>query len=300
MRAVVVENPGPVEALHLTEVALPEPGAGQVRIRVEAAGVNPVDVQTRGGVYHDLGWVTQDVVGIGWDVAGIVDAVGDDVDRGLVGTRVAGFLGGVDRAAGSYAEAVVLPAADIAPVPAGIAPEVAASVPLNATTASQALDLVGPARGRSLLVTGAAGAVGGFAVELARAVGFTVTGLARAGDADFVAASGARFVDALPASASFDAVLDAAAIGDAAVAAVVDGGAYVGVIPPAVPAAERDIVTTAVVAAPDGQLLRRLLADVQAGDLTARVARTLPLDQAQEAHQLLEAGGLRGRIVLVP
>ncbi len=300
MRAAIVTTPGGPEAIDLVDLPDPVPGDGEVVVAIQAAGVNPVDAQTRSGVYHDLGWVTSTPVGLGWDAVGVVRALGPGVTDVSLGQRVATLVGGVDRADGPYAELMVLAAADCAPVPESLSSDLAATVPLNATTAHQALAMLGGARDRHLLVTGAAGAVGGYAVELAAEQGFTVTGLARASDEEAVRRAGATFTDALPVEATFDAVLDAAALGDAALSSVRDGGDYVGVVPPALPDSVRGIRTQAVMAAPDGKLLSRLLEAAASGVITPRVHATMPLSEVREAHRMLDAGGLRGRIVLDP
>lgn len=300
MRTAIVTNPGSAEAIEIVDRPDPVPEPSEVVIAVEAATVNPVDLQTRAGVYHSLGWVSSAEVGLGCDAVGTVIEKGGEVDGIRVGDRVAVFIGGVDRGFGAYAERVSVPARDVARVPADLSSAHAATVPLNATTASAGLDLLGEAQGRSLLVTGAAGAVGGFALELARERGFSVTGLARAEDAEFVTATGAAFVADLADAAAFDAAFDAAAIGDAVVASVRDGGAYVGVIPVAVPASDRGISVQAVMAGPDGALLGRLLSAAAKGTITARVHAMLPLERAADAHQQFGSGGVRGRIVLLP
>lgn len=300
MRAAIVTTPGGPEAIDLVDLPDPVPGTGQVVVAIHAAGVNPVDAQTRSGVYHDLGWVASASVGLGWDVVGVVEALGADVTTLNLGQRVAALVGGVDRAEGTYAERIVLAAADCAPVPESLSSDLAATVPLNATTAHQALAMLGEPGGRRLLVTGAAGAVGRYAVELAVGQGFEVTGLARPKDEDSVLHAGAAFTDSLAGDAVFDAVLDAAAIGEAALARVGDGGDYVGVVPPALPDSVRGIRTQAVMAAPDGELLGRLLEAAADGSITPRVHATMPLSEVRDAHRMLDAGGLRGRIVLDP
>lgn len=300
MQAAVVTTPGPSSAIEIVDVAEPAPAPGQAVIEVEAAGVNPVDLQTRSGVYHRLGWVSSPTVGLGWDAAGTVTAIGAEVEGLALGDRVAVLIGGVDRSHGAYAERVVVPAADIALVPADLPFVDAATVPLNATTASQGLDLLGRAAGRGLLITGAAGAVGGYALELATQRGFAVTGLARPADEAFVRQTGARFISTLSTDERFDAVFDTAAIGDAAIEHLHDAGSYVGVIPIDVPTSTRGIDVQAVMATPDGELLNRLLAAAANGEITARVHSTLPLAQAADAHRLLEHGGIRGRIILLP
>lgn len=300
MRVVHVTTPGGPKVMSIRVVEDQTPGPGQVRIRVEAAAVNPVDLQTRTGIYHQLGWVAESAVGLGWDVAGVVDAVGPGVEGLAIGTPVAALSAGVDRPYGAYADAILVSAVDVAVRPEGLDAVSAATVPLNATTASQALDLLGAPAGRALLVTGAAGAVGGYAAQLAAERGFQVTGLARPADAEFVASIGAQIVTGLPAGPAYDAVVDAAALGSAALAAVVADSHYVGVIPPAKPVPERGITVSAVMVQPDGPLLAEFLERTASGEMPARLHSTIPLEQAAEAHRLLERGGLRGRIVLVP
>ncbi|WP_166789686.1 NADP-dependent oxidoreductase [Cryobacterium fucosi] len=300
MRTAVVSTPGGPEAIQIVDRPMPIPGEGQVLIRVEAATVNPVDAQTRAGTYHDLGWVTVPEVGLGWDVVGTVDALGLGVETVATGDRVAVLIGGVDRPYSAYAEWILASATDIAHVPSTLTSARAATIPLNATTAHQALNLFGPPDGRSLLITGAAGAVGNFAAEMAVRRGFAVTGLARPTDRDVVLNTGASFMDTVPAGLVFDAALDAAAIGDTIVASICDNGMYVGVVPPAVPAMTRGITTQAIMASADGPLLARLLDSASRGEISTRVHSLLLLNDAPEAHRLMEAGGLRGRIVLVP
>ncbi|WP_346620087.1 NADP-dependent oxidoreductase [Blastococcus montanus] len=296
MRAITLHRPGGPDALLLDEVHLPGPGPGEVRVRVAAAGVNPVDLQTRSGVYHRLGWVSVSPVGLGWDLAGAVDAVGAGVPL-AEGTPVAALSPGVDKPLGAYAEFLVLPADCVTEIDPALDPVVAATVPLNSLTAMQALDLMGPAAGRSLLITGAAGAVGGYATQLAAERGFTVTGLARPTDEAFLADLGSgHAVTVRPAA--FDVVLDAAALGVAALDAVADGGSYVGVVPPAVPDPVRSITTTAVLVTPDAKQLAEAVRRTTDGSLPARVHSIAELSEAAQAHRTMEGGGLRGRIVL--
>ncbi|WP_109506861.1 NADP-dependent oxidoreductase [Nocardioides speluncae] len=298
MRAIVIRTPGGPEALELVDLPTPEPGPGEVRIAVAAAAVNPVDISVRDGIFHQLGFITQpEHVGLGWDVAGTIAAVGADVPF-RVGDRVAAMVGGVDRSFGPYAEELVLPATEVASLPDGLDLVEAATVPLNTLTATQALDLLGDAEGRTLLVTGAAGAVGGYAVQLAAERGWQVTGLARPSDEAFVRERGAAFASEI--DGSFDAVLDPASLVEPAIAAVRDGGVYIGVLPAMKPTTDRDVTIDAVQVQVDAATLAGLLARTAAGELPARVHSTLPLDQAADAHRLLSKGGVRGRIVLVP
>jgi len=213
-------------------------------------------------------------------------------------------------AVGAQAEQVVLPARLLAPAPAGAPVEAAATLPLNALTADQALDLLDLPAGATLLVTGAAGGVGGYAVELGVLRGLRVVAQAGAADADLVRSLGAAEVvprDGDPVAAAravapggVDGVLDAAVVGPALLGAVRDGGAFVAVIDPALPTPKRDVRTAKVSVRGDGAHLARLVGLVEEGRLSLRVAATLPFAEAAEAHRRLEKGGVRGRLVLVP
>ena len=241
----------------LDEVAPPELRPTDVRIQVAAAAVNPVDVGVLTGPVRGLTGLP-DPVGLGWDVSGTVSEVGGEVSGLQPGDRVAGILHviGLKPGVGAHADETVLPADAVAIVPEGLDLIEAASLPLNALTAHQALDLFGPADGRTLLVTGGAGAVGGHAIVLAARAGWRVTALARDADADFVVRAGAEPVTELPGP-SFDAVLDAAVLLESALAAVRDGGSFVGVAPGSPVAAERGITVHTVSVEPDGEAHRR-------------------------------------------
>ncbi|MHC0430404.1 NADP-dependent oxidoreductase [Streptomyces sp. O3] len=297
MRAAVVTSFGGPEVVEVVEVPLPQPGPGQVRIKVAAASLNPVDGATRSGVFGGSGRI-----GLGWDVAGVVDAVGADA-AWSVGDAVVGLAHGPVKALGTHADQVVLDGSAVAAAPRAVGVVHAATLPLNTLTAAQALDLLALEAGQHVLIAGAAGAVGGYAVQLARRQGLTVTALAGEGDEELVRSLGARhFVPRSRTSApeAVDGVLDAAVLGEPALGFVRDGGAYVGVIPGAQPDAVRGIRVGFVDVRPDGARLAGLVRLAGEGALTPRVAETLPLDEAAKAHARLAEGGVRGRIVLVP
>jgi NADPH:quinone reductase-like Zn-dependent oxidoreductase len=226
MRAAVVVRPGGPEAIEIVEVPIPEPGPGQVRVRVAGAAVNPVDLSTRAGIHHRMGRISGPVTGLGWDVAGTVDAVGAAVSF-PVGERVAGMLDTFDRDHGTYAEYVVIDAAALARVPAQVPLTVAAAVPLAGITARAIADRLGAGGGRRLLLTGAAGAIGGYLVRLALDLGWEVSGPDQRPDLrrNPRGSAGDR------TGARRDAVADAAAIGTPTLESVADGGVYVGVRP---------------------------------------------------------------------
>ncbi|MET9462246.1 NADP-dependent oxidoreductase [Streptomyces canus] len=286
MRAAVVRTFGGPEAVEIVDVELPEPGPGQVRIKVAAAALNPVDAMKRSGMFGPAG-------GLGGDVAGAIDAVGAGTSWG-VGDAV------VALADGTHAQYVVVQADWVAPAPSSADAVHAATLPLNALTAAGALDLLGLRKGQTLLVTGAAGAVGGYAIQLATHQGASVTALAREKDEQLVRSLGAARVTGITGGADFDAVLDAAILGEPALARVRNGGAYVGVNPMASPAAARGVRIEAVQVRPNGARLAELVRLVDEGVLTLRVAETYPLEEAAKAHARLAEGGLRGRLVIVP
>jgi NADPH:quinone reductase-like Zn-dependent oxidoreductase len=196
---------------------------------------------------------------------------------------------------------VVVEGSAVAAAPTSVDAVHAATLPLNSLTAAQALDLLDLKPAQTLLVTGAAGAVGGYAVQLAAHQGIEVTALAGEKDADIIRSLGAaRFVARGGAPGRHDAVLDAALLGETALEWVRDDGAYAGVMPPFLPAPVRGIRTAAVTVTADGVRLKNLVALVDAGILTTRVAETYPLDDAAKAHARLAEGGIRGRLVLLP
>ena len=299
-KAAVVRTPGGPDSIEFIDLPVAEPGPGEVRVQIVAAPVNPVDLTVASGPLHAMGLINQpDHTGLGWDFAGTVAAAGPGVDL-AAGTRVAGLVDGFDRDFGTYAEQLIVPATSLAVVPGGLDLAAASTVPLNALTAAQIVDLLGdaPADGNRLLVTGAAGAVGGYVASLAQDRGWQVTGLARAEDEDFVRSLGAGFTT--QAEPGWDAVADGAVMQEQALALVRDGGAFVGVQPSARLPAERGIRVDAVIVHPDGPRLAGLLARTVSGELPARVHAVVPLDQVADAHRAVAKGGLRGRYVLTP
>lgn len=298
MRAVTVSRFGGPEAIEITEVPVPRPGVGQVRVKVGAAALNPVDAAIRSGVFGGEG----ERLGLGWDVAGTIAAVGAGADW-EVGVRVIGLATGHREPLGTHADYVVLDADSVAPAPDSLGDVYAATLPLNTLSAVQALEILALRPGQNLLVTGAAGAVGGHAVELAHRQGLEITAMASPGDQPFLLSRGTdHFLSrgANPADASFDGVLDAAGLGHRAIAAVRDGGSYVGLWPGQEPESERGIRVGALDVQANGAQLTELSRLADQGELVARVARTYPLEDAAAAHARLAEGRLRGRLVLVP
>jgi NADPH:quinone reductase-like Zn-dependent oxidoreductase len=297
-RTAVVRTPGGPDSIEIIDVPVVEPGPGQVRVAVAGAAVNPADLAVADGFFHGIGLIHQpDHTGLGMEFAGVVTAAGPQVEV-PVGSRVAGIVVGFDRDFGTYAEQVVVAADDVALVPDGLDLAAAATVPLNGLAAAQIVDLLGDGDGRRLLVTGAAGAVGGYVVPLAQERGWRVTGLARPGDAEFVRSLGADFT--AEATPGWDAVADGAVLQDQGVALVADGGVFVGVRPGNAPTAERGVTVHVVETQPDGARLASLLEAAAAGRLPVRVHAVVPLDEVADVHRAVAKGGVRGRYVLQP
>ena len=310
MNALVIHSFGGPEVLELADLETPAPGPGQVAIQVAAATVNPIDLATRAGAMTQAGLLApQPRIGLGWDVSGVVAAVGGGVAAFAPGDAVIGLR---DLLSGpsTQAESVVLDAAAVALAPRTVSLVEAATLPLNGLTADGALRRSGARAGDTLLVTGAAGAVGGFILELAAARGVRTIAVASPGDealvrslgaAEFVARTdelGATVRELVPGGV--DVVIDAAVIGIGAHQALRTGGTFVSVVRPFTPPPLRGTTVHVFEISADGARLAELAALVDAGRLTLRVADTLPLTDAKTAHERLGAGGVRGRLVLVP
>lgn len=308
MRAVGTNTFGGPEVLGVVDIPLPEPGTGEVRVRVQAASINNFDLVARAGYLGPMLPKGPQYV-FGWDVAGTVHAIGPGVTTFAVGDAVIGMSDWLDTRAGTQAEYVVLTESALAAQPAGSTPQEAATLPVNAHTATRALALLALEPGQRLVITGAAGAVGGYTLELARHAGIEVYAVASAADEDFVTRRGAHLVPrsddpvaavraVLPEGA--DGVLDAATIGPSMIAVLRDGGAFASLTPPMTPDPERGIAVHRVHAHSNGAELAELAALAEKGVLTLRVNASFPFEQAAQAHELVGKGGLRGRVLLIP
>ena len=302
MRTVRQHELGGPEVLVVQEVERPEPGPTEVLVRVAAAGVNPVDWKVRAGG----GFLGDPPFTVGWDVAGVVEALGFGVTWLAVEDRVFG-MPRFPREAACYAEYVVSPSRHLARIPDGLGDVEAAAVPLAGLTAWQALvDTAGVSEGTRVLVLGAAGGVGHFAVQIAKAQGAWVAGTASAPKHDFLAGLGAdeaidytseEIVDRIR---DVDVVLDAVG-GEAALCAVPamrDGGLLVTVSGSSVgslrEAAAGRIRVEGILVEPDRAGMNALAAL----GLRPHVEATFPLEQAGEAHRVGELGRTKGKIVL--
>ncbi|GGY12488.1 NADP-dependent oxidoreductase [Streptomyces minutiscleroticus] len=305
MRAVVLTLYGGPDRLKVSHVEEPQaPGPDDLLIRTAAAAVNPVDLQTRAGL-HARRSLLQPPMVLGWDVSGTVTAVGGRVTAFRPGDRVVAMSAQMATGRGTYAETVTVASAVAAPAPVSVPLVTAAGLPLAGLTALQALDVLALPEGAVLLVTGAAGSVGGTAVQLARLRGLTVLAHVRTGqDAEQVRELGAHHVvvggELLTASGPrADALLETAGLPQA-IGAVRDHGRAVSIVPTRVPVAERGIEVSVSHVEQDGARLAELTGLLDRGALRLRFSKEIGFDDACEAHRLLEAGGVRGKLLLVP
>jgi len=312
MRAIRQDTHGDSSVLQLVDVPRPEPLPTEIRVRVRAAGVNPVDWKTRegGGMAGVLGTPP---FGMGWDVSGVVDAVGFGVTTFKPGDEVYG-MPWFPRAAGAYAEYVTAPSRQFAPKPRSIGHVEAAAVPLAALTAWQALvDTADVQPGQRVLIHAAAGGVGHLAVQIARARGAHVIGTGSAGREEFLRAIGVdefidyrstRFEDQVR---DVDLVVDL--VGDAqqtnlrSIGVIKPGGIYIGVpsgVSPAVAAAAeaRGVRATGILVEPDRQALASITELIDADELLVAVQETFPLERAGAAQDAAATGRTQGKIVI--
>jgi NADPH2:quinone reductase len=311
VKIVAAQAFGGPDALEVIDAPEPQAGPGEVRIRVHAAAVSPTDTLLRAGLLAARMANLEPPHIPGMDAAGVIDQLGTGVDGRLaVGQPVIALVVPTGPRGGAYAEQIVVPAESVVAKPAGVTYAEAATLLMNALTARVALDALNLSSGDTVAVIGAAGALGGYAVQLAKADGLRVIADAAPGDQQLVRALGAdvvvergvdvaaRIRSAVPEGV--DGLVDAALLGPVLHAAVTDRGGV---------AAARDwngetergiTVHNFKVSesARHTDRLDRLRQQVEDGDLTLRVARVLPASQASEAHRLIEAGGLRGRLVL--
>ncbi|MET9955149.1 NADP-dependent oxidoreductase [Streptomyces sp. NPDC006339] len=305
MEAIVYEEFGGPEVLrHASDVTAPEPGPGEVRVKVAAVGVNPLDWKRRYGWVEEFYPTTFPAVP-GLEFSGTVDAIGEGVTELAVGDEVFGWT-----KTGAYAAYAI--ADTVARKPAGLSWEHAASIPVAGETSRRVLELLGVTRGETLLLHGAAGAVGAVAAQLAVAAGVTVVGTASERNHDFLRALGVipvaygeGLADRVRAAApqGVDAVFDAAGHDTLPVSIELLGGETARIVTIAAPdAADHGIVFSGVTveAATARTWLAELAALAAGGGLRIDIAETFPLKEAARAQELSESGHVRGKLVLLP
>jgi NADPH:quinone reductase-like Zn-dependent oxidoreductase len=307
MRIIRQHSLGGPEVLELIEAPAPEPAPTEVLVRVSAAGVNPVDWKTRarGGFLGDPPFT------VGWDVAGVVEAVGVGVTRFAPGTRVFG-MPRFPREAAAYAEYVTSPSRQLAAIPENVGEIEAAALPLAGLTAWQALvETAELQAGRRVVILAAAGGVGHLAVQIAKARGAYVIGTASAAKHAFLAELGADETIDYRNEVVAERVRDADVILDLvggesardAVPALRDGGVFVAVpsgsgLEQLRHAAAGRVRVTGMLVEPDRSGLEAIAALAARGELRAHVSQTFPLRDAGRAHELGETGRTQGKLVL--
>ncbi|MEV4264280.1 NADP-dependent oxidoreductase [Kribbella sp. NPDC049584] len=309
MKAVRFHAPGGPEVLRYEDAELPTPGAGQVRIQVAGSAYNPADGGLRGG-FLPIPVTLPHIPG--YDVSGTIDALGDGVDGLTVGESVVGFI--PMDADGSAAQYVVAPADALVKAPTSIPLADAAGLPSVGLTASQALFEAGELKaGQRLLINGAGGPVGGYAVQLAKRAGAYVIATASPRSSEIVRAAGADEIIDHTATTVLDAVTEPVDVllnlapitpdGFTALAARVRDGGVVVSTTPTVPTPgdeQRNVRAATIFLHPDADVLSDLVALVDSGDLHVEIARRVPLSELPAIHQQADAGEIHGKVVAVP
>jgi NADPH:quinone reductase-like Zn-dependent oxidoreductase len=306
VKAIRIHEYGGPEVFVYEDAPRPEPAAGEVLVKVHATALNPVDRFTRAGYLQGMANFTLPFIP-GLDLAGVVEAVGEGVTTVAAGDAVYGYSNMMRQ--GAYAEYAVVSAGEIAPKPASLDFETAASVPLVGLTAWQGLFGVGGLQaGQTVLIHGAGGGVGSLAVQFARAKGAQV--LATAGsdklallrDLGVAAAidyTTTRFEDV---ARDVDVVFDTVGgdLTERSLAVLKGGGIYVTPAgqPDAEVAAARGVRASGMMAQANPADLAEIASLIDAGTVKPVVSTVLPLAEARQAHELLEAGHTRGKIVL--
>jgi NADPH:quinone reductase-like Zn-dependent oxidoreductase len=281
----------------VVDVQKPEPSAGQVLVRVTAAAITPGDV----GVSRSGPWNRT----LGWEAAGVIESVGQSVRDLRPGDAVMGWSYWLSSGRGAQAEYAVFDASATALRPRSADAAHASTLPLDGTTAWQALAELDAKPGESLLILGAAGSIGGFVLDLAVAQGLEVWGVASAGDGDFVTGLGAHFVARGDTAAGavlgarpsgIDKALATAPVEDTWRRVIRPGGRFLSTVGQSMTGVDSGYLN----AHPDAGQLTALAERVDRGELRLRVAGQHTFDDAAAAYAQAAAPGVRGRVVLTP
>jgi NADPH:quinone reductase-like Zn-dependent oxidoreductase len=308
MRAVGITEPGDVDVLTVIDRPVREARDGEVRIAVKAAAVNPTDIglRQRGGGDLPAPWTP------GMDAAGTIESVGPGVDRLQPGQEVIAAVSPRRPEGGAQAELIVVPAASVVPIPTGATLEQAATLPMNGLTAILGLEMLGLSEGQTLAVSGGAGLLASYVIPLAKEQGLRVITDAKAEDEELVRSFGPDVVvkrsdnwagairEAAPDGV--DAVYDTALLKQTALPAIRDGG-QIAVVrgweeddPERGIRVQRVMVFSVLERTDWLEQLRQLASE---GRFALRVAGEYPPEQAAEAQRVMDAGGLRGRALIV-
>ncbi|WP_018156782.1 NADP-dependent oxidoreductase [Demetria terragena] len=303
MRAISYDTFGDNDVLHVTDQPVPKVGPGEVRIRVTGAAVNPVDWKLMAGGLDALMDASFPVIP-GWDVAGVVDAVGPDTPEFVEGDRVAAYARKQIVSAGTFAEYVTVMADAAAAVPGEVEDDVAAALPLAGLTALRTLETLAVAKGDTVLVHAAAGGVGFLAAQLAVAAGAHVVGTASQANHAKLSAIGVtpvtygegvvqRLREIAPDG--FDAIADlVGGVLEESLEVLREDGRLASIADPTV----QEHGGRWVWVRPDGERLGNLLDEVAAGRLRVEIDRTFPLEQVAQAFEVSQSGSARGKLVI--
>jgi NADPH:quinone reductase-like Zn-dependent oxidoreductase len=309
MKAIRFHEYGDPGVLRYEDAERPEPAKGEVLVEVAATSFNPVDAGIRAGYLRQVFAIRLPHIP-GIDVAGTVVALGAGVTRWTVGDQVIGFLSMIGD--GAAADFVTAPAEILAPAPTAIPLTHAAALPAAAQTAWQALfEHAGLSTGQRVLINGAGGGVGGYAVQLAKQAGAFVIATASPRSADAVRAQGAdQIIDytaTAPADAltePVDAVLNLVAAAESEIVALTGliraGGVIVTTATPAAGDADREVRAVGMQLRTDAEQLASLAKKVDTGELRVEVSATYPLSETASVHELSAVGGVRGKVLLTP
>ncbi len=313
MNAIAIQEFGGRDKLQLMDLPIPDVGPNDVLIRIKAAGVNPVDWKIREGFLREVLPHEFPII-LGWDAAGVVEKVGSEVTHYQPGDQVYAYARLPLVHHGAYAEYIALPTDNIGKKPASLSFEQAAAIPLAALTAYQSLfDAGGLQQGHTVLIHAAAGGVGGFAVQLAKHRGATVIGTASSGNHDYLRKLGAdRVIDYAMQDfrqvirewypSGIDLAFDCVGgkVLEQSLEILKPGGRLVTIVEPVQAKAmkEQGLNVHFVFVAPHAQQLEELTKMVDEGQLHIHVSGIFPLEEAAQAHEMIESHHVRGKLVL--
>lgn len=311
MQAVAFSEYGDAGVLSVQQLPLPVAGKGQVLVKVAASAINPTDLLMRSGQQAALMKALTPPYVCGFEFSGVIAQTGPDVSRLAVGQKAMGITNARNPLGGAHAEYVLLSADSVVALPANANMMEAAMLPLNGLTVHAALQLLQLKPGQALLITGGAGAVAGYAIQMAKNLGLQVVADCFPAEAERLLKLGAAHVVSRGANmaaetralfpSGVDGLLDCALIGDAAAALVRDGGKVVSLRRTSIISDSRvsSLYLNAFEHLHDTPALQGLAQLLEAKKISPRIATLIPYTQAVHAHQLAERKGLNGRVVLV-
>ena len=313
MKAITYDQFGDANVLKLADLPIPEPGPGQVLVKIHAAGVNPIDWKIRGGQFECV-FEHAFPITPGWDMAGVVETSGDGVSAWQAGDKVYAYTRFAKAEVGTYAEYIVVPESYLGPMPKDLSFTQAASLPLVALTAWQTfVDFAKLSPGQLALIHAGAGGVGSLAIPLAKHLGATVITTAQANNHDYCHNLGAdhcldyektdyRATLKDLCSEGVDVILDTVGneIPDQSLEILKPGGALICLNDPPDEGRAKALGfrTLRLYSEPDGKTLREITKLVEEGILPVPEIQALPLTDAGKAQTISEAGHVRGKLVL--